>query len=97
MRVGALRSLTCHPGRHARCTEAAHVLQTRAAHGEVADKIPDQSSKLEDGRYECEEKILKLSKESLAWRTTEVVNGGMDIAAEKMADGDGIQSRKQGQ
>lgn len=49
-----------HPIRHPLRSEPTHVLQPRAAHGEVTDQIPNQRGELEDGRDEGEEGGVEL-------------------------------------
>jgi hypothetical protein len=51
---------TTHPSGDTRRTEAAHVLQPSAAHGEIAHEVPDQGRELENGRNESEEEVLEL-------------------------------------
>jgi hypothetical protein len=53
---------TIHPRGHTRCSETTHVLQAGAAHGEIADEVPDEGSELEDGGDESEEEALKLQR-----------------------------------
>lgn len=50
--------LTAYPCSDSRRSEATHVLQTRASHGEIADEVPDQGGELEDGGDEGEEEVL---------------------------------------
>ncbi len=52
--------LSSHPSRDALGTEATHELQARAAHGEIADDIPEEGGELEDGRDEGEQSGLEL-------------------------------------
>lgn len=49
-----------HPSRNPRHPESTHKLQARATHGEVANKIPNESGELEDGRDEGKEEVLEL-------------------------------------
>lgn len=53
---------TINPRGNTRRSKTAHVLQAGAAHGEIADEVPDESSELEDGGDESEEEALKLQR-----------------------------------
>lgn len=44
-----------HPSRDSAAAEPGRETETSRAHGKVADKIPDQTYDLDDGRYECED------------------------------------------
>lgn len=53
---------TIHPGSDTRSSKPTYVLQTGAAHGEIADEVPDQGNELEDGGDKSEEERLKLER-----------------------------------
>lgn len=57
-----MRRLAGHPGCDALGAEAAHVLQPRAAHGEIADNVPEEGGELENRRDEGEEGVVELQR-----------------------------------
>lgn len=52
--------LARHPGSHTRSSEATHILETGTSHGEVANKVPNESADLEDGGDGSEDETLQL-------------------------------------
>lgn len=59
-----MQALARHPGRHLSSPEACGEAEAGRAHGEVTDEIPDQTSKLNDGRKEGENRAVKLNQRS---------------------------------
>jgi hypothetical protein len=55
-----LNKSTTNPRGNTRCAETTHVLQSGAAHGEIADEVPDEGSELKDGGDESEKETLEL-------------------------------------
>jgi hypothetical protein len=64
--------LVIHPGCDPSTTNSRSKSQACAAHGEVADEIPDQRKKLDDRREQCEDRRSEL------YRKSEVSTGRME-------------------
>lgn len=55
-----ISNLTAYPSSDSLNAKAAHELQSSAAHGKIADQVPEQGNQLEDGSKQGQQTVVEL-------------------------------------